>query len=429
MKKIVGLLLCWCMIASVLPKTVFAEERPEVIVTANNAALYADKNIEDTNIAGRVEVNAILEPVTGKVAVGYSGEGTSKLVYEVFYTINGTTGRYYILYDQVLNFSTGVKQPDKAITAYISGLQEGKTIGTYSSKNESGTTNGEFSNGAKVFVKQTTEDGWSRIYVSKSLTRYIKTEYLTFGGEESVVIATPIPTPTEVPTVTPEPTPTEVPTVTPEPAPTEVPMITPEPTPTEVPPITPEPIPTEVPIVTPEPISTVTEGVATMDLGLYTAPNNLWADCVYEVPQNGRVELVSTEKIPAIDGSDFTYYLAAWKQDNTVNYYYMLSDYVNVYESGFVLPVTAEAGVIADVEEDTSIEVFAAQNEGSQVLGYVANGAEVDILSTSTGWTEIAFNSGSGYIPTADENEISRDETDANKADENESEDEWESYE
>ena len=421
MKKILGLLLCWCMLASVLPQTVLAEEHPEVIVTVNNAALYSDKNIVDTNIADRVEVNTILEPVSGKVAVGYSEEGVSRLVYEVFYTMNGITGKYYILYNQVLNFSTGVKQPEKTTVAYVSGLQEGKTIGAYSSKNESGTTNGEFSNGAKVFVKQTTEDGWSRIYVSQSLTRYIKTEYLTFGGEDRVVIATPIPT--TVPTVIPD----EI--TTPEPTPIEVPMITPEPTPTEVPPITPEPIPTEVPIVTPEPISTVTEGVATMDLGLYTAPNNLWADCVYEVPQNGRVELVSTEKIPAIDGSDFTYYLAAWKQDNTVNYYYILSDYVNVYESGFVLPVTAEAGVIADVKEDTSIEVFAAQNEGSQVLGYVANGAEVDILSTSTGWTEIAFNSGSGYIPTADENEISRDETDANKADENESEDEWESYE
>ena len=373
MKKILGLLLCWCMLASVLPQTVLAEERPEVIVTADNAALYSDKNIEDTNIAGRVEVNTILEPVTGKIAVGYSKEGASKLVYEVFYTMNGITGKYYILYNQVLNFSTGVKQPEKTTVAYVSGLQEGKTIGAYSSKNESAVPNGAFSNGAKVFVKQTTEDGWSRIYVSQSLTRYIKTEYLTFGGEGSVVVVTPAPTP--------------------------------------------EPTPTKVPIGTPESASAVTEGVASMSLSLFTAPKNSGEGSVYEIPQNGRVELVSAEKIPALDDSDFTYYTVAWKQENSVKYYYIPSDYVNVYKSGFVIPMTAQAGVITDVEEDTSIEVFAAQEEGSQVLGYVANGTEVDILSTSSGWTEIVFNSGSGYIRTVDETDV------------NESGDNWESYE
>ena len=88
------------------------------------------------------------------------------------------------------------------------------------------------------------------------------------GGEPiNIVLSTPTPTPTLVPTVipTPTPTPTLVPTVipTPTPTPTLVPTVIPTPTPTPVPTVIPTPMPTPTPVSTviltptPTPVPTV----------------------------------------------------------------------------------------------------------------------------------------------------------------------------
>ena len=153
-------------------------------------------------------------------------------------------------------------------------------------------------------------------------------------------------------------------------------------------------------------VKTVAEGMATATLGLNTAPQEAWDGYPYIVQQNDRVDLVSTEKIPATDGSDTTYYKVAITHGSTtgylnkenVSYYYVDSDFINVYKNDFSNPERARAGVVVGAEAGMGIPVYAAESDSSKIIGYVANGANVDIRASSSKWAKIVFNSGSGYV-------------------------------
>ena len=165
-KRVLCWLLCLVMLLPVLPANVLAlaaEEKPEGIVTVDNVALYSKMHAVDKNVVCRVKVNTVLELVSDEMLMNYDIENYYDKFYEVRYTVNGKAGTYYILYDYLNVFEKGVSQPAKSTIAVVSGLKDVETVRAHFKKSESSLKSIKFGNGAQVYVKESTVDGWSKI--------------------------------------------------------------------------------------------------------------------------------------------------------------------------------------------------------------------------------------------------------------------------
>ena len=193
-KQVFGWLLCIVMLLSVLPPSAIAkaEDKMEVLITVDNAGVYSKMDARtDKYIVDRVPVNSVLNLVNFGTVLNDYLEG----FYEVSYTVNGKTGTYYVLYTQASPFYEGVKQPPNSTMAYVSGLKNGETARVYFAKGESTfaytgvDVDPKLSNGAMIFVKESTEDGWSEIYFGDVGMQFVETKYLNFDKAESTWVS------------------------------------------------------------------------------------------------------------------------------------------------------------------------------------------------------------------------------------------------
>ena len=181
-KRVFGWLLCMAMLLSVLPPSVIATAANDVaaMVTLDNAPLYSEMDAVEKNVVARLKAGTDITLVSNMSKVNHLKEGCYDLFYEVYYTINGKTGTYYILNNHVMQLAKDAAQPKNSKVAYILGGKDGETACAYNQKSENGTVMVKYSKGVKVYVAESTVDCWSRIYVSKISKLYIKTEYLSF---------------------------------------------------------------------------------------------------------------------------------------------------------------------------------------------------------------------------------------------------------
>ena len=355
-KRMLGWLLCMAMLLAALPSNLFtaeaAEETWEGIVTIDNAGLYSKPQALDKNIVGRVKVNTLLKVPTKKLFDDDTWT-TFDQFYQVHYTVNGKTETYYVLYSQMFIFSGAVEQPKGTTTAYVSGLKEGETVRCYiSKKRTTGATSGTgtyFSNGAMVFVKESTPDGWSEIYSSNTSTSrmYIKTEYLSLDKNGNTPVATPKPSPT------------------------------------------PKPIgaPAAKPI-----------GKTTMnDVPLYSSVK--MEEKAATVSANTLLNLVSTKKIeaqnPAYKGKYL--YETEYTVDGKKVTCYVECLRVNLYENGVEHPAGTVMEVIQGLQANQMIDVL----YDGKVIGWLRNDAEVDVYQKTYSHGYIDFNGVTAEISTA----------------------------
>lgn len=342
-KRVICWLLCLIMLLPMFPAnvTVMAEEKKiEGIVTVDNVALYSEMHAVDKNIVCRVKVNTILELVSGTMLMNTDIENYYDKFYEVRYTVNGKTGTYYIIYNYVNKFEGGVKQPDKSTLAVVSGLKEGETVSVYLKKSESGIKGISFSNGAQVYVKESTVDGWSKIYTS-TVAKYIKTKYLKIG--EGTDATTPKLTATPKVSATPKATVAAV-------------------------------------------KNTKAVGrVTTLTAPLYSATD--MKKQLYAVPVNALLELVSTEQVKAKNSTSKLYKVSYQTDEKKVTGYVECLR-VNVYENGVEQPAGTSLEVIQRLGKNKKLSV----TYDGKTIGWLMNGADIEVYQKTGTKAIINFN-------------------------------------
>ncbi len=366
-RKVICWLLCIAMVMSVLSTNAVmaAENKLEGLITVDNAALYSKMDAENkNNVVGYLEVNTVLELVTGKALMNDTGrDGYYDQFYEVYYTVNGTTKSYYVLYDYVLKFTRGVSQPKNSVEAVVSGLKDGEIVCAYFKKDENSMDSARFSNGAKVYVKESTLDGWSKVYTSNSLTAYIKTEYLVF--EEGYSLPTPSPTPTATPT------------------PSPTPMLS------------------QAQEAKEGEYEVVANGTVVAECLVYTNPTNREGSAMYRAGIGVVLPMVSLKPIQSMDEGDTnTYHKVVY--DN--KYYYITSTHLNVCEIETKAPSYLVDVKIKGVKEGKIVYVRSSKDTSNtdNVIGTVGNGATLKAITSESddSWTKVYFNNQYAYIST-----------------------------
>ena len=347
-KRVLCWLLCLAMLLPVLPANVLAlaaEEKPEGIVTVDNVALYSKMHAVDKNVVCSVKVNTVLELVSDETLMNYDIENYYDKFYEVRYTVNGKAGTYYILYDYLNVFEKGVSQPAKSTIAVVSGLKDVETVRAYFRKSESGLKSIKFGNGARVYVKESTVDGWSKIYTGNSTTKYIKTEYLKMEGDSG--------------------------TPTPKPAASVTPKLS----------ATPKPADAAAKNTKAVAKTTVTE------TALYTAPDRKETLC--SVPVNTLLELVSTEKVKAEGSASIDpLYKVSYQVNGKKVTCYVDCLRVNVYENGVKQPAGTTLELIQNLGKNDKVEV----KYDGKTIGWLMNGAEIEVYQKTGTKAIINFN-------------------------------------
>ena len=344
-KQVFGWLLCIVMLLSVLPPSAIAkaEDKMEVLITVNNAGVYSKMDARtDKYIVDRVPVNSVLNLVNFGTVLNDYLEG----FYEVSYTVNGKTGTYYVLCTQAMPFYEGVKQPPNSTMAYVSSLKNGETARVYFAKGESMLAytgvdvDPKLSNGAMLFVKESTEDGWSEIYFGDVGMQFVETKYLNFDKAESTWVSTPTPSPTPKPSPRPRPEGTIIP-----------------------------------------------KGkVTTKDAAIYET-TDIMDKKLITLPVNTVVELVSTKAIPDAYNISQLYEVIYQVDGKTITGYMETID-VNVYENGIKQPKGTTQECIQGLANHTEIKV----KYNGNVIGWLMNNADVYVYQKTAKKAIINFN-------------------------------------
>jgi len=336
-KKVFGWLLCIAMFLSVLPPNVVATAANDVkaMVTLDNAPLYSEMDAVEKNVVARLKAGTDITLVSDRSSVNHRKEGCYDAFYEVYYTINGTTGTYYILNTHVTKLAKDAAQPKNSKVAYILGGKDGKTANAYYKKSESGNVAVTYSRGVKVYVAESTMDGWSRIYVSKLSKQYIKTEYLSFDELGSTPAATP------------------------------------------------KPSPTTKPVGNAKPVGKVSVKEAV----IYTAPD--MEEKAATVKANTLLDMLSLEKVKRqSDATVNDFYKVSYKADGKTVTGYIECPKVNVYANGVSYPAGTTREVIQGDIRGSIVKVY----YDGEVIGWLTQNAEVDVYEKTSSKAIIDFN-------------------------------------
>ncbi len=336
-KRVFGWLLCVAMLLTVLPPSVIATAANDVaaMVTLDNAPLYSEMDAVEKNVVARLKAGTDITLVSDWSKVNYLKEGCYDAFYEVYYTINGTTGTYYILINHVTELAKDAAQPKGSRVAYISGGKDGETACAYNKKSENGTVMVKYSKGVKVYVEESTVDGWSSIYVSKFSTMYIKTEYLSFDESGSTPAATPKPSPTTKPAANAKPV----------------------------------------------------GKVSVKEAVIYTAPD--MEEKAATVKANTLLDMLSLEKVKRqSDATVNDFYKVSYKADGKTITGYIECPKVNVYANGVSRPAGTTREVIQGDIMGSIVKVY----YDGEVIGWLTQNAEVDVYEKTSSKAIIYFN-------------------------------------
>ena len=336
-KKVFGWLLCMAMLLSMLPPNMVATAANDVaaMVTLDNAPLYSEMDAVEEKVVARLKAGTDITLVSNMSKVNHLKEGCYDLFYEVYYTINGTTGTYYILNNHVTQLAKDAAQPKNSKVAYILGGKDGETACAYNKKSENGTVMVKYSKGVKVYVAESTVDGWSRIYVSKLSKQYIKTEYLSFDESGSTPAATP------------------------------------------------KPSPTTKPVGDAKPVGKVSVKEAV----IYTAPD--MEEKAATVKANTLLDMLSLEKVKRqTDATINDFYKVSYKADGKTITGYIECPKVNVYANGASQPAGTTREVIQGDIMGSIVKVY----YDGEVIGWLTQNAEVDIYEKTSSKAIIDFN-------------------------------------
>lgn len=149
-------------------------------------------------------------------------------------------------------------------------------------------------------------------------------------------------------------------------------------------------------------------------IGISPIPGTADSGDVYKVKVNTELNVVSTVKLPSrtSDTTD-TYYKISFNGKNDVNYmtrnrpgyYYVKSKYINLYRADMKTPsnlVDYQVNYpVTYANQKRDINVQAAANSSSEVLGYLQNEAQVQVYEkeSNASWAAIYFNSQKAYVP------------------------------
>ena len=149
-------------------------------------------------------------------------------------------------------------------------------------------------------------------------------------------------------------------------------------------------------------------------IGISPIPGTADFGDVYKVKVNTELNVVSTVKLPSrtSDTTD-TYYKISFNGKNDVNYmtrnrpgyYYVKSKYINLYRADMKTPsnlVDYQVNYpVTYANQKRDINVQAAANSSSEVLGYLQNEAQVQVYEkeSNASWAAIYFNSQKAYVP------------------------------
>lgn len=336
-KRVFGWLLCVAMLLTVLPPNMVATAANDVaaMVTLDNAPLYSEMDAAEKNVVARLKAGTDITLVSNMSKVNHLKEGCYDLFYEVYYTINGTTGTYYILNNHVTQLAKDAAQPKNSKVAYILGGKDGETACAYNKKSENGTVMVKYSKGIKVYVAESTVDGWSRIYVSKLSKQYIKTEYLSFDEPGSTPAAMP------------------------------------------------KPSPTTKPVGDAKPVGKVSVKEAV----IYTAPD--MEEKAATVKANTLLDMLSLEKVKRqSDATVNDFYKVSYKADGKTITGYIECPKVNVYANGASQPAGTTREVIQGDIMGSIVKVY----YDGEVIGWLTQNAEVDIYEKTSSKAIIYFN-------------------------------------
>lgn len=157
-------------------------------------------------------------------------------------------------------------------------------------------------------------------------------------------------------------------------------------------------------------------GVVTKLVPLRAVPNEeeKMYTPVYALPTNTKVNVVSTELVPSeAAGSTNKYYKVSFNgsaevQNNNVGYlsyqvpgvYYVDSRYLNVTPSGTQLPAGTALGEVTNVAGNEDVYVYQSRDTGSQQLGILSLGAEIDMLPSESDaeWTVVFWGGQKAYV-------------------------------
>ena len=341
-KRVLGWLLCTAMLLSLLPPNAVATAANDVkaMVTLDNAPLYSEMDAVEKNVVARLKAGTDITLVSDRSKVNYLKEGCYDAFYEVYYTINGKTGTYYILNNHVTRLAKDAAQPKNSKVAYISGGKDGKVACAYGEKSEKGTVVVKFSKGVKVYVAESTVDGWSRIYISKSIEKYIKTEYLSFDEEGNVPLATPKPSPTSAPTGNTKPM----------------------------------------------------GKVTVKNTGIYTAPD--MKEKIATLQVNEVLEMLSLDKVKSeTPETEHPFYKVAYQVNGKKVTGYVQYLNVNVYPKGISQPAGTTMEVIHGYANNDTVKVkYDDAERWDNIIGLLSNGAEVYVYEKTLLKAIIEFN-------------------------------------
>lgn len=141
-------------------------------------------------------------------------------------------------------------------------------------------------------------------------------------------------------------------------------------------------------------------------LGISPIPGIADSGDVYKVPQNTQLTVVSASLFESVTPGKTkdTYYKVAFKANTatrylySTGYYYVQSKYINLYKTGAVKPGSTAVGTISGVGANKYLNVRSSPEQKDNVIGYLQNGAKVDVFEKNSNWATIYFNSQKAYV-------------------------------